>query len=212
MTPEAHHDALMDEIDYEVNTYGVESLADLISNVLSARCDEEYTTPEKAKFYTAAMKAYEAFAHQLAAIKRPFPLPDTFIPGADEDSAEGVPAASDWQGDSNPYHEATTAPCPVASPDGYECDGVQGHEGPHWIDLEPEDDLDSGRREWNTMKPYTLVGVFLDHPSAVAETFVQHVEAEEPQQARCVKDEDRPWSIVAVFDGHVTAAYVERLV
>jgi len=63
-----------------------------------------------------------------------------------------------------------------------------------------------------TPKPYTLVGVFLDHPSAVAETFVQHVYADAPQQASCIKDDDRPWSIVAVFEGHVTPAYVERLV
>ena len=62
------------------------------------------------------------------------------------------------------------------------------------------------------MNPYTLIGVFLDHPRAVAETFVQHVWAERPQLVACEKDEDRPWSIVAVLDGHVTPAYVERLV
>lgn len=43
----------------------------------------------------------------------------------------------------------TADPCPVASPDGYDCDGDVGHPGPHWVDLGPTaDGSDGGRREW----------------------------------------------------------------
>jgi len=36
-TPEAHHTRLMDEIDYELDTYGPSSLADMIATMAEAR-------------------------------------------------------------------------------------------------------------------------------------------------------------------------------
>jgi hypothetical protein len=45
--------------------------------------------------------------------------------------------------------ERDSEPCPVTSPDGYECDGERGHDGTHFTDLEPEDDCDDGHREWS---------------------------------------------------------------
>lgn len=60
-------------------------------------------------------------------------------------------------------------------------------------------------------RPYTVVGLYLDHPSAVGETFVRRVEAEAPGLAT-IDEDDRPFAVLAVFEGHLDPAYEERLV
>src|SRR5262245_65644124 len=52
-TPEAHHDRLIKAIDYELNVYGVVSLAGIIVSMLDARGKTDDNSP-KATYYRTA--------------------------------------------------------------------------------------------------------------------------------------------------------------
>lgn len=60
-TPERHHDRLMDEIEYELDTYGLSSLAGVIASMIDSRIEDEDNSPE-AKAYREARDAFEALS------------------------------------------------------------------------------------------------------------------------------------------------------
>lgn len=55
-TPEQHHTDLMTEIDYEIDTYGPESLADMVAAMLESRIEDE----EEPAYNEAASKYWRA--------------------------------------------------------------------------------------------------------------------------------------------------------
>lgn len=73
-TPEVHHDRLMKEIDHEIDTYGVASLAGLIASVISDRCDTDDNSPSATHYRTARM-VFEDIEERLSRLARPFELP-----------------------------------------------------------------------------------------------------------------------------------------
>lgn len=78
-TPASHHDALLREIEHEIRTYGVASLAGLIASSMGALYDPEddrVLTPREAH-YRKAEQAYAELSERLARLARPFDLPDT---------------------------------------------------------------------------------------------------------------------------------------
>jgi hypothetical protein len=73
--------------------------------------------------------------------------------------------------------------------------------------------------EQQERKPYTLIGLYLDHPSAVGEIFVKPFEGRDARDFELTPEEEndenghaRAWSIVVILAGHVTPAYNEKLV
>lgn len=63
-TPEQAHSTLMDAIDYELETYGPSSLADMIAAMLDGRIDSEDNSTE-AKAIRAMRDAFAEQAEQL---------------------------------------------------------------------------------------------------------------------------------------------------
>jgi hypothetical protein len=57
-TPESHHDHLMQEIEYEIDTYGLASLAEVIASLLDARADDDNHS-HSATQYRAARRLFE---------------------------------------------------------------------------------------------------------------------------------------------------------
>jgi hypothetical protein len=74
-TPEAHHDRLMTEINYELDTYGPHSLADMIASIIDARIGDEdepasnYHTAE-GEYWRTCRRAFEDLAYHLPAKPR----------------------------------------------------------------------------------------------------------------------------------------------
>lgn len=67
-TPEQAHSALMDAIEYELDTHGPASLAGVIASCISAYRDEDDPKPTDAAWLKAE-KAYEDLEYELASLR-----------------------------------------------------------------------------------------------------------------------------------------------
>lgn len=67
LTQEEHSDELMRGIDWELDHFGAESLADFTASTIDGRCDEEHADYA---YWSDVRKAFEAAGEQIGAINR----------------------------------------------------------------------------------------------------------------------------------------------